>query len=114
MIKTFKHSKISPLELETFISSIEGVQSVCVVGIPDEFMIEFLPTAVVVKLPSSEYLTEKVIADAVASRFPAQKHLHGGVYFVDKLPTTPSGKFKKNLVTEIAINRYAHRDEASL
>lgn len=89
------------------------MQSVCVVGVPDSFMIDYLPTAVVIKQPNSDHLTDEVITKAVADKFPTQKHLHGGVYFVDSLPMTPTGKFKKKLVTDIATKRCGQRETLS-
>lgn len=85
--------------------TIKGVQFVSVVGVPDPVAID-LPAAVIVKLPGYEDLTEQQIKDAVAAKFPAFKHLHGGAYFVDKIPATPTGKFKKRLVREIATKFY--------
>lgn len=76
-----------------------------VVGIPDPEAIN-LPAAVVIKRSGFEHISSKHIKDAVAEKFPKHKHLSGGVYFVDELPTTPTGKIKKKFVAEIALKLY--------
>lgn len=91
-------------EIENVIESIEGVEFVSVVGIPDP-VYDTLPAAVVVKRSGFESLTETTIADFVASKLSIHKHLSGGVHFIDQLPMTPSGKIRKKLVSEIVINR---------
>jgi 4-coumarate--CoA ligase len=58
---------------------------------------------VIVKRKGFEALSKDEISTAVASKFPHYKHLHGGVYFVDKLPMTANGKIQKRFVKEIAI-----------
>lgn len=95
------------MELEAFIETIDGVELVAVVGIPDPVAVD-LPAAVVIKQKLNETLTEQKIIEAVAARFPTQKHLTGGVYFVDELPMTPNGKIQKRFVRDIAIKRRAN------
>lgn len=92
---------ITPSEIENVIEKIEGVELVSVVGIPDE-VVGYLSTAVIVKRPGFESLTEKHVMDYVVAKLPESKykHLHGGVYFVDSLPTTASGKIQKRIVID--------------
>lgn len=101
----YKGYQINPSEIENIMESIEGVEFVAVVGIPDSIA-RNLPAAVVVKRPEFDELTEKFIIDYVAERLPEYKQLHGGVYFVDELPMTPSGKILKRFVKVIAIEKY--------
>lgn len=96
--------QIQLCEIENLIEMIEGVNLVSVVAIPDAIA-ENLPAAVIVKRPGFEAVTEKFIADYVAERLPFYKHLHGGVYFVDKMPTTASGKVYKRLITNIVTSK---------
>ncbi|CRK91364.1 CLUMA_CG005037, isoform A [Clunio marinus] len=103
MIKYLNY-QVAPSELETFIQKIEGVKTVCVVGIPD-YISGDLASAIVVKEENS-YLTEQDIVDEVTRFFPQFKRLHGGVYFVDSLPITPSGKIKKVEVRKMATQLY--------
>lgn len=95
----YKGSPINPSEIEDFISSIDGVAQVSVVGIPHlEF--QFVTAAAVVKKQGFESLTEKVIIDTVAEKLVWYKHLHGGVFFKDSLPLTAIGKIKKRTVRD--------------
>lgn len=87
----------NPAEIENIIQSIEGVQFVAVFGIPSGYSNNDLPTAVIVKCPGYDTLTEQIVSDFVAERFPQHKHLHGGVKFValNEFPMTPTGKIQK-------------------
>lgn len=80
-----------------------------VVGIPDEKAMN-LPTAVIVRKNGFERdLSEHEIQSQVAEHFPFYKHLFGGVYFVDEIPTTPNGKVLRRIVREIAITKFRER-----
>lgn len=103
-LMNYKGFQINPSEIENVIESIEGVKLVAVVGILDP-VVQNLSTAVIVKRPGFEDLTEKDIVDFVAAKLPEHKQIHGGVYFVDELPTTPSGKIKKRVVLDIIFDR---------
>jgi acyl-coenzyme A synthetase/AMP-(fatty) acid ligase len=100
----YKGIQINPSEIESVIENIEGVKFVAVVGILDP-VVQNLATAVVVKRPGFEGLTEKQIVDIVAANLPEHKQVHGGVYFADQLPTTLSGKVKKREVIELIVER---------
>lgn len=105
----YKGYQINPSEIENIIESIEGVELVSVVGIPDPIVTNLL-AAVVVKRPGFEdELTEEFIRDYVAEKLPEYKHLHGGAHFVDELPMTPSGKIQKRFVKVIAIKEYKEK-----
>jgi 4-coumarate--CoA ligase len=103
MIKYLNY-QVAPSELENFIITIDGVLTVCVVGIIDMLSGE-LAVAVIVKDINSK-LTEQDVIDEVSRNFPPFKRLHGGVYFVDVLPLTPSGKIKKLEVRKLAERMY--------
>ena len=100
--------QISPSELEGFLQKIEGVSMVCVVGVPDELQTTDFPAAIIVKTPDSELVEDDILAIAVDG-LPDYKQLRGGVYFVDELPMTPSGKIKRRLMKELAIDRFYGR-----
>ncbi|XP_055309667.1 uncharacterized protein LOC129573305 [Sitodiplosis mosellana] len=95
---------VIPIEMEEFLNQIDGVQQSCVVPIPD-VRYHNLPAAVIVKTKRSNCSAESIY-DAVRDNFAPYKHLQGGVYFVDSLPLTNSGKVVRHLVTEMAINLY--------
>ncbi|XP_058818604.1 uncharacterized protein LOC131681669 [Topomyia yanbarensis] len=95
--------QISPTEIENVILQVPGVVFVCVVGIPVPG--NDLPAALVVKSTGSE-VSENDIVDAVSSTLHDLKHLRGGVYFVDELPMTPSGKVLRRKCRDIAVGFY--------
>jgi 4-coumarate--CoA ligase len=101
----YKGYQINPSEIENIIESIEGVELVSVVGIPDQVATN-LSAAVIVKRPEFDDLTEQFIMDYVAEKLPEYKHLHGGAHFVDELPITSSGKIQKRFVKIIAMKEY--------
>lgn len=105
-IKYMGH-QISPSEIEMIIQQIRGVVMCCVVGVPDEVYGD-LPAAAVIKLPGSE-VTEDDVKDAVASKLSDFKHLRGGVYFVDSLPRTVSGKVKTIVVRDMLTHLYQQK-----
>lgn len=99
-LMNYKGFQINPSEIENVIQEIDGVKLVAVVGVLDP-VVQNLSTAVVVKRRGCETLTEKQIIDHVARKLPEHKQIHGGVYFVDEMPMTPSGKIKKRDVLEV-------------
>jgi acyl-CoA synthetase (AMP-forming)/AMP-acid ligase II len=70
----YKGYQINPSEIENIIESIEGVEFVSVVGIPDPVATN-LPAAVVVKRQEFDDLTEQFIIDYIAEKLPEYKHL---------------------------------------
>lgn len=100
--------QISPAEIEAVIERLNGVMACSVIGIPHPELGD-LPAAAVVKLPTS-HLTEEEIEEAVALRLSDAKKLRGGVYFVQALPRTVSGKVKSSAVKEMLIKLYDERN----
>lgn len=90
--------------MENIIGNISGVVLVCVVGIPD-LLVGNLLAAVVVKSDDIP-VTSKIIIGTVNSIVADHKKLRGGVYFVNELPLTPSGKIIRRKVKEAAIKLY--------
>jgi 4-coumarate--CoA ligase len=86
-------------EVENVVQSIEGVDLVSIVGIPDDVHNNLL-TAAIVRRKGFEELSEATVIDFVASAVPEFKRLHGGVFFFETLPMTPSGKIQRRLVLE--------------
>lgn len=66
MIKYLNY-QVAPSEIEAFINGIEGINAVCVVGIPDIISGD-LAAALIVKDRNS-HLTEQDIVDEVSSKF---------------------------------------------
>ncbi|GAB0092212.1 4-coumarate--CoA ligase 1 [Sergentomyia squamirostris] len=110
ILKYYGHH-ISPSEIEAIIINHPDVNFVAVVGIPDPVYTD-LPAAVVV-CKEGATVSEGEISNLVASKLSETKHLCGGVYFVDQLPLTPSGKIIKSKVKETAIELYESRKQCA-
>ncbi|XP_037931995.1 probable 4-coumarate--CoA ligase 3 [Teleopsis dalmanni] len=96
-----------PTEIEQIIMEIPDVVEVCVCGIPD-IVSTHLPTAAVVRKPGSD-LTETEVYDYVAEKMAHFKHLRGGVYFMNSLPKTASGKYLRRDVLKICEELYKNK-----
>lgn len=95
---------ISPSEIENFLQNRPEIKSACVVGIKD-FTSGDLPAALVVRQEDST-ITAEEISELVAKAFADAKRLRGGVYFVDSLPVTPSGKLLRRKMQVQATTLY--------
>lgn len=100
-ILKFKNFHFFPTEIEMVIQELPDVVEVCVCGLPDLVMTD-LPAAVVVKKSGSS-LSEKEVIDHVAAKMAHFKQLRGGVYFVDEIPKTASGKNVRKKVKDLVI-----------
>ncbi|XP_031623989.1 probable 4-coumarate--CoA ligase 1 [Contarinia nasturtii] len=94
--------QISPSQIETFLIELPDIKGACIIGIPGEVASNDLPAAYIVRNEASN-ITEKDIFNLVADHFADYCKLRGGVYFVDSLPVTPSGKIMRRKVKELAI-----------
>lgn len=104
-ILKYMNYQISPTEIESIILNCAGVSNVCVVGVPDLVRID-LPAAVIVRSNLGPKITSEEIQQIVKEKCSDFKQLRGGVYFVDTLPLTPSGKVLRRKVRDIAIGLY--------
>lgn len=96
---------IAPSELERFIENNFDIRAVSVVGIPkDEEM--YLAAAVI---PGYNETSEDEITNAIAMNYSEEKHLRGGVYFVDSLPYNASGKIYRHIVQKMVIELFNAR-----
>ncbi|XP_058465901.1 luciferin 4-monooxygenase-like [Malaya genurostris] len=84
----YKGFQVAPAEIESVLLSHEAIRDAAVVGLPDDNCGE-LPVAFVVQ---TDKLSEDQIKQFVESKLSPQKHLRGGVYFVNEIPKTGSGK----------------------
>lgn len=71
------------------------------VGIPD-ITFDYLPAAAIIKRHGSS-ITASFVRQYVADRMLHFENLHGGVYFCESLPLTPSGKIIRREVTEMCV-----------
>ncbi|CAD7089736.1 unnamed protein product [Hermetia illucens] len=106
-IMKYKNFHFSPSELESFLLGLPGISEVCVCGIPDPIFTD-LPAAVIVRSKDST-IPEKDIHNYMRSHLSDHKQLRGGIYFVDSLPMTASGKYKRGMVKDIAMELYRKR-----
>jgi 4-coumarate--CoA ligase len=95
--------QISPTEIEVVVQEIPDVIAVAVAGIPDPIALD-LPAALVIR--KTESLTAQFIDAYVRERVSDHKFLRGGIYFVNKLPLTYSGKVMRREVKKIATEMY--------
>ena len=102
----FQSFQINPSELENIIESMDGIEMVSVIGIPHEISGDLPAAVIVLKKEPSTVVTAQDVMNYVAERVSINKQLHGGVYFVDKLPMTASGKIQKRFVKTMAIQMY--------
>lgn len=125
-------SQISPTELEQFLIQSPSIKAVCVVGIPDALAGE-LPAAVIMLNENEPPITEDDVQQMIAGMnilinlqwkhfyvkksrkfyflicldsFSDHKRLRGGVYFMDTIPLTASGKIIRRVVKNMAIELY--------
>ena len=101
------YSEIYPCEIETRIEALTGIDRVCVVGLPDPIEIE-IPAALIVRETNSN-IDESVIIE-VTNDLPPYKQLRGGIFFIDALPLTPSGKVQRKEAKEIATRLKIERE----
>lgn len=98
----YRNYIIPPSEIEDIILQLSDVKMACVFGI-DDYESGDLPAVAIIKIENSQ-IDEKYVYDYIAQQCADSRKLRGGVYFVDSLPTTPSGKIlrreMKRLVTE--------------
>uniref|UniRef100_A0A240PPC7 Luciferin 4-monooxygenase n=1 Tax=Anopheles christyi TaxID=43041 RepID=A0A240PPC7_9DIPT len=101
----YKGAQVPPAELEDVLLSHRKVRDCAVVGVPDEVAGE-LPAAFVV-LQAGEGATADEIKAHVASKLSPQKHLRGGVFFMDEIPKTGSGKILRRQLRDALLQRKA-------
>uniref|UniRef100_A0A182MLJ2 Luciferin 4-monooxygenase n=1 Tax=Anopheles culicifacies TaxID=139723 RepID=A0A182MLJ2_9DIPT len=99
----YKGFQVPPAELEDVLLSHPKIRDCAVVGVPDELAGE-LPAAFVVMQPDKE-VTEQEVIEWVASKMSPQKHLRGGVFFVDEIPKTGSGKILRRQLRDTLQQR---------
>nr|CAG8566763.1 13537_t:CDS:10 [Entrophospora candida] len=98
----YKGSQVAPAELESVLLTNPIISDAAVVGIYSEQDATELPVAYVVlqNLPPDHQQTKKLIQDHVAEKVAPHKKLRGGVYIIDKIPKSPSGKILRKDLRE--------------
>ncbi|XP_062552732.1 probable 4-coumarate--CoA ligase 3 [Armigeres subalbatus] len=103
-ILKYMGNQVSPSEVEAVIQQIDGVEMVCVTGVPNKTGTSDLVTAVVIKHPNSTLTADEVVKE-VANHLSEPKHLRGGVLFVEQLPMTSNGKIMRRKVRDIILQK---------
>ncbi|KAM7341861.1 uncharacterized protein ACRADG_009494 [Cochliomyia hominivorax] len=97
-----RNFQIYPPLIEDIVMEVSGVFENCVFGIPDLVATHLICCAVVRKDDAAGLkLTEKDIISHVESKMGSMYHLSGGVYFVNFIPKTGSGKVQRAKVLEM-------------
>ncbi|XP_065222728.1 uncharacterized protein LOC135847212 [Planococcus citri] len=98
----YKGYQVPPSEIEILLLQLPSIESVGVVGVPDEEFGE-LPRAYVVKKQGFK-ITEEEIQKYVSEHLAPYKKLKGGVIFVNELPKTVSGKVERKELKKWVVN----------
>lgn len=101
------YNEIYPCEIENKIEVLSGIKRVCVVGLPDPIEIE-IPAALIVREENSN-IDENIVLE-VTNDLPSYKQLRGGIFFIDEIPLTPSGKVQRKQAKEIATRLKVERE----
>ncbi|XP_008193769.2 luciferin 4-monooxygenase [Tribolium castaneum] len=94
----YKGFQVSPAELENLLIQHPAVKDAAVVGLPDERAGE-LPLAFVVK--QDQNVTEKELIRFISENVSVQKHLYGGVRFIENIPKNSSEKILRLKLQEL-------------
>ncbi|EEC13744.1 AMP dependent CoA ligase, putative, partial [Ixodes scapularis] len=92
------NDKAYPSELENLLlKNHDEIAEVAVAGLPHDEHIEVAAAFVVLKESHKKdrKTTAAEMKKTVSGEGETWKHLHGGVYFLDHLPRTPTGKVKR-------------------
>ncbi|XP_073848618.1 uncharacterized protein [Musca autumnalis] len=96
--------QIFPPLIEDVIYRLPGIAETCIVGIPDLVASNLIACVVVRnKTPQGIHLTAKDVENHVRVHMACMFHISDGVYFVDALPKTGSGKVKRSKVLELVM-----------
>ncbi|KNC21035.1 hypothetical protein FF38_02010 [Lucilia cuprina] len=101
-----RNFQIYPQLIEDIVLQVPGVFEACVFGIPDLVASHLITCAVVRKEDDSgRKLTAKEIISYVESKMGSMYHLTGGVYFIDAIPKTGSGKVQRRKVLDVTEHK---------
>lgn len=96
--------QVPPAELEGLLLGHQDVSDVCVIGIYDNDQATELPRAYITLKTGVQESEEKAkeIAEWISGKVAPHKRLRGGVYFIDVVPKSPSGKILRRVVRDKA------------
>ena len=100
IIKT-RGEKVSPLEVEQVLHSVNGVKEAAVIGIPDQVLGEAICAFVVAQpeVKLDERIVKKICAQRLENFMVPKK-----VVFLDQMPKSPNGKIDKKKLNGVVAN----------
>lgn len=104
----YRGHQINPSEIENVIQTLDGVEFVSVVAIPNDTTYN-LAAAAIKKKADCEHFSEQDVIDKVASMLPDYKQLHGGVFFIENIPCTASGKFLRRATKDLVVKMFTDK-----
>lgn len=107
LIRT-KHGLICPSEIEESLVLQPAIKAACVVAVPGPDSFD-LPAAAVVKNTDAN-INEQDIVEFMEKTFPESKQLTGGIYFMDSLKSSTSGKIFRNQMKDVIKDLYKNRN----
>ncbi|KAA8528966.1 hypothetical protein F0562_033546 [Nyssa sinensis] len=105
----YKGFQVAPAELEGILLTHPSIEDAAVLGLPDEEAGE-IPAACVVMNPNAKE-SEMEIMSYVASNVANYKRVRM-LQFVDKIPTSPSGKIMRRLLKEEMLKKMKNKPKA--
>jgi acyl-CoA synthetase (AMP-forming)/AMP-acid ligase II len=105
----YKGFQVAPAELEGLLLDNPKVNDAAVIGLQDEEQHTELPRAYLVVAPEvmKTDATKKEIADWLHQRVAGHKRLRGGIFFIDEIPKSASGKILRRVLKEQALQEKA-------
>uniref|UniRef100_A0A1A9WMZ0 AMP-dependent synthetase/ligase domain-containing protein n=1 Tax=Glossina brevipalpis TaxID=37001 RepID=A0A1A9WMZ0_9MUSC len=94
--------QIYPEKVENILMKLKGIKECCVFGQPDVIKTHLVACAIVKTNDfESKDLNEAHIYRYIEEELPPVYHLKGGIYFLEQLPRTGSGKLLRRKVMEM-------------
>lgn len=102
----YKGNQVTPAELEALLTSHPLIEDAAVIGVWDDQQQTEVPRAyVVVRHPSEgRAITAQEVADFVKGKVASYKQLRGGVFFLNEIPKSASGKILRKKI-QLEANR---------
>jgi len=105
----YKGFQVAPAELEGLLLDNPQVNDAAVIGLQDAEQQTELPRAYIVLAQGVEKTdaTKQQIADWLHQKVANHKKLRGGIYFIDEVPKSVSGKILRRVLKEQALEEQA-------
>lgn len=119
----YKGLQVAPAELEGKLIDLKNVADAGVIGVWDDTQATELPMAYVVpdqatlkglKTDADRLAYCKQVQETIASRVSPHKRLRGGVFIIDVIPKSPSGKILRKDLRARAAKQWAKDVKATL